>query len=798
MEAMSEIDLGKNLEIVEEHLVIPGNINSALKGKKNSRGFLAQPFKPWVSYTPDFSYNEIKIIKRDKRKDDYYEAKCSLIWIPLIKRVVREGADNEIINPLHIHLFENIMFGLIAFESCGRFAQTGDFGNSQYQALLGSFRGLTQMVAEKHYLEENPYDPLTSLRIGLRNTAPFIYNQGNVEAALAEHNNGKTDIYGSRASVDAFCTFGQEFVMRVVNVAWWGHVLVRTNNRFTDKEYYNQQFDMSHRNALFYRYGPHWDFIKLNEEGILEIVEPDLPFNWEPPHTSLAWQYIQKMPGESFREKCSHLIGKRLERGAWSDTVHFGFQYDSFYEDKLRKQSISGINVTLEGMEIPDWFYNGGLAPDMPAASLRPANSSDLSAYPKGSFGKTPAMVDIKHQFYLEDNDILKDCIGRERSGKWFIYTSHVMQQKKYCLYPFINFEVYSNNDARCCCEGWMPARIGDFSQSTVRELWNSEILQKIRQSILDGTYEYCNRHQCVYYNNHEYYLYTRDDLEGLAIKHLKKYQPWIKYILEGKTYLDILPANYNLAYDETCNLKCPSCRSDSIIFTQGPEYEKRQTIHNKLLKEIEESGLENIGNLNITGAGEPFFSKIFSSFLFNFDGRRYPNLKISIQSNGVMFSPQIWDRINKIHDNIDWVIISIDAACEETYDKIRVNGRFDILLHNLEYLASLRGNGKIKRLSLAFVVQQKNYKEMIPVIRLAKKLGVDFITFNLITDWGCLEKEELNKNFIWKTDHPEYGQFIEILRDPIFDDPVVDLGNITEYRNLAVNAAEAFSNQPV
>ena len=418
-----EIEITGVTEIAEEHLVIPGNVNIVSSGKKSSRGISSQPFPSWISYVPDFSGDEIKIIKCDKRKDDYYEAKCSLIWIPLIKRVVMEGADNGIINPLHIPLFENIMFGLIAFESCGRFAQTGDFGNSEYQILLGSFRGLTQMVAEKHYLEENPYDPLTSLRIGLRNTAPFIYNQGNVEVALAEHNNGKTNLQESRTSVDAFCTFGQEFVMRVVNVAWWGHCLTRANIRFTEKEYYDQQFDLSNRNAVFYKYAPHWDFIKLNEDGTMEINEPDLPFNWEPPHTSLAWQYIQKMPGESFKEKCTELTNKQIERCVWSDTVSFRFQYDSFYEDKNRKQPLAGMNVTLEGMEIPDWFYKNSLASNIAPASLREVKSSDLAAFPEGALGKTPAMVDIKHQFYLEDNEILKDRIGRDKSGRWYCIT---------------------------------------------------------------------------------------------------------------------------------------------------------------------------------------------------------------------------------------------------------------------------------------------------------------------------------------------------------------------------------------
>jgi hypothetical protein len=62
------------------------------------------------------------------------------------------------------------------------------------------------------------------------------------------------------------------------------------------------------------------------------------------------------------------------------------------------------------------------------------------------------------------------------------------------------------------------------------------------------------------------------------------KWQPWIKYIVEGKIYLDILPANYNLAYDKTCNLKCPSCRSDSIVVMFSPQmWDRINEIHDRL-----------------------------------------------------------------------------------------------------------------------------------------------------------------------------------------------------------------------
>lgn len=359
----------------------------------------------------------------------------------------------------------------------------------------------------------------------------------------------------------------------------------------------------------------------------------------------------------------------------------------------------------------------------------------------------------------------------------------------RYCLQPFTNVDIHSNNGVRCCSESWMPSWIGDFSRSSVEEIWNSPKIQEIRKSVLEGTYQYCDWHQCPFYCNDRYYLYSREDLENpqslpvIQRNRLTKYGPWIQYILEGKTELEIMPANYNLAYDETCNLQCPSCRKTARIYTQGPEYQSRLAIQQKLLQEVEEKGFDNIGRFNLTGSGEPFSSKIFREFLFNFDGGKHPKLDINIQSNGVLFTPEVWRKMEKIHDNINEVIISLDASCGETYQKIRVNGDFEVLLKNIEFLAGLRQGNKIRRLMLAFVVQQKNYREMVPALEIGRKYQVDLFIFNLLNDWMSWSKEEYEQNAVWKVYHPEYFDFIEILQNPIFDDPMIDLGNLTEYR---------------
>ena len=57
-----------------------------------------------------------------------------------------------------------------------------------------------------------------------------------------------------------------------------------------------------------------------------------------------------------------------------------------------------------------------------------------------------------------------------------------------------------------------------------------------------------------------------------------------------------------------------------------------------------------------------------------------------------------------------------------------------------------------------------------------------------MVSDWGTWSPEVYNQKCIWKEDHPEHEQFLELLRDPIFDDPKVVLGNLTSMREKALS----------
>jgi sulfatase maturation enzyme AslB (radical SAM superfamily) len=69
--------------------------------------------------------------------------------------------------------------------------------------------------------------------------------------------------------------------------------------------------------------------------------------------------------------------------------------------------------------------------------------------------------------------------------------------QGQYCLSPFVMIEVTLNGNVRMCgCHGWMSTTIGNLKETTLKEMLMSDLAQKIRQSIIDGSYVYCNENE--------------------------------------------------------------------------------------------------------------------------------------------------------------------------------------------------------------------------------------------------------------------------------------------------------------
>jgi MoaA/NifB/PqqE/SkfB family radical SAM enzyme len=109
---------------------------------------------------------------------------------------------------------------------------------------------------------------------------------------------------------------------------------------------------------------------------------------------------------------------------------------------------------------------------------------------------------------------------------------------------------------------------------------------------------------------------------------------------------------------------------------------------------------------------------------------------------------------------------ISFDAATEETYKKIRVNGQWNQLLENVQWLQGLiQQNQYPLKITADFVVQLDNYKEIPAFVKLCEQLGIATINFQKMWNWGTWPAEVFAEKNIYNPDHPQYNELVEIFK---------------------------------
>lgn len=355
----------------------------------------------------------------------------------------------------------------------------------------------------------------------------------------------------------------------------------------------------------------------------------------------------------------------------------------------------------------------------------------------------------------------------------------------KYCSKLFTWLEVDMHGRCWMCCPSWLPYPIGNVLENTIQEIWNGEKAQELRKQIFTGKWDYCQTAFCP--------MIQGDHLEDIdSILKGDRLMAHERHALETKSLTTSeLPTYINFSNDESCNLKCPSCRTTKLLYTSGPLYDKRKAINDKLVEAFLTTPTDRDFGIFVTGSGDPWASKIYRDMLYNINGEDFPNLKISMQTNGVMYTPKLWERIHRIHKNLADCRISFDAATKETYEgKTRLNGDWDLLLSNCEFLDKKRVEFPRFRIFYDFVVQHDNYKEMKAYIELidSKFPNHEEICFSMVSDWGTWDPETYNQKCIWKADHPEHQEFLDCLKDPIFDRPDIRLGNLSSMRKKALS----------
>ena len=311
------------------------------------------------------------------------------------------------------------------------------------------------------------------------------------------------------------------------------------------------------------------------------------------------------------------------------------------------------------------------------------------------------------------------------------------------CSVPFNSLEIH-NKVCFVCCPSWLPNKV-ELNQIPLKDIYNSEPLVDIRNSILDGSFKYCDREMCPHLSRLLNYGTTSGPISSKSDSKIKS------AIVANNS-----PSYLVMNFDRTCNYKCPSCRVDLIV--ENSEGIKRVE---KTIEEIDEYFSRYVKTLYITGSGDPFVSVGFRNYLRKFNPKKYPKLtSIHLHTNASMWNKEMWDSMPNIHKYVRTCEISIDAGTKDTYEnKTRLGGDWENLLNNLKFISTIPTLSKIKT---SFVVQDSNYTEMETFYNLmysifGKKVNV---FFGKITNWGTFSEGEFKLKQVWDEEHPEHHLF--------------------------------------
>ena len=274
---------------------------------------------------------------------------------------------------------------------------------------------------------------------------------------------------------------------------------------------------------------------------------------------------------------------------------------------------------------------------------------------------------------------------------------------------------------------------------------------------MLDGSFKYCNHLECgaLIQGCLPDKAEVKDSVLRAAIDQNKLEVDEVDQIL--------------FAFDQSCNLSCPSCRRERIIEKPSLNQAKAEVVEKKLLPL-----LKNLKTLDINPAGEVFLSKPSRRILEMVSRDACPDLQIHIISNGTLFTEKEWLKFPNLKGMIFSIRISTDAATKATFESLRRLALWEPFLENMQFLARLRESGDIPQLKFSFTYQLDNFREMIPFVEFAKGFNCDFVIFERLQNLGAFTWQEFRERAVHLSDHPLHEEFLTIVGNPIFAEPAV------------------------
>jgi sulfatase maturation enzyme AslB (radical SAM superfamily) len=266
------------------------------------------------------------------------------------------------------------------------------------------------------------------------------------------------------------------------------------------------------------------------------------------------------------------------------------------------------------------------------------------------------------------------------------------------CDYPSKTLLIDHKGDCFVCpCETWLPVSVGcidNFDQ--LEQVWSNPSAKYLQEDIQKNK------------------LFTHCAVDRCGI--LDRNLPQEKYLV-------------SINIDESCNLRCPSCRKDSFMISDGPVYETKLQRAKHIVNLLE--NFDQPCHIIMTGNGDPLASAIMRPLIHNYRPRA--NHSVRLFTNGLLMEKQLDG--NEFLNSVTEFMISIDAGSQEVYEKVRLGGSWKQLIKNFDWLKAHTDKRKIQVI-INFVLQRDNFQDLNNFCDLVIKYGWEG-NISYLEDWG-------------------------------------------------------------
>lgn len=222
-------------------------------------------------------------------------------------------------------------------------------------------------------------------------------------------------------------------------------------------------------------------------------------------------------------------------------------------------------------------------------------------------------------------------------------------------------------------------------------------------------------------------------------------------------SHLPYLPFTLGIETGNICNLKCPLCptgRDDPAMKKGFMEL----SLFEKMIDELKDSLLL----INLYSWGEPLLNPDLIEII-RYAKSVKKDIKIITSTNLNIKNDALLERL--IKSGIDEIIVSCDGATQNTYEKYRAGGDFNLLMCNIKYLVSLKEkfNSGVN-IIWNFLVFKHNEHEIGEAKRLAQSLGLPLCLGKMRTymkdEILKPHSESIRKYKDWIPDKAEYSAY--------------------------------------